>query len=309
MVFFDGGVVGGEEFVAVEDGVGTGEEAKGLCFVGEAGAASGEADFCFGDGDAGDGDHADEVEGIDLWIFGEGCAGHGHEGVDGDGFRLGIEVGDDFEEAEAVGDGFAEAEDTAAAHGHASVLDVFDGAEAVFVGVCGDDVGVVLGGGVEVVVVGGDAGIAELYGFIGAEFAEGYADFHAEFRDVADDVEDLIEALCAAADTTPSSAHAEAGGAGSGGGLCAFEDVAFSHEAFGFDAGFVAGGLCAVGAVFGAPAGFDGEEGAELDFGLGPVLLVDFTGFLDEIEEGEGVEVLEFREGHRAESLELRAES
>ena len=67
-------------------------------------------------------------------------------------------------------------------------------------------------------IVGGDAGVAELVGFLGAEFAEGDADFHAERGDVADDIEHLLKLRGAAAHALPGGAHAEAGGTGVLGG-------------------------------------------------------------------------------------------
>lgn len=248
---------------------------------GEARAASGEADFGFWHGDASDGDHADELEGINDLVVCEGCAGHGHEGIDRDAFGERIEVRENFEEAKSVVRSFSETDDAAAADGHACVLDVGDGAEAVVVGVRGDDVRVVLGGGVEVVIVGGDACIAELFCLFGTEFAEGDADFHAELRDVAYDVEDLLEALRSAADAAPCCAHAETCGAGGFRSARAFHDGVERKEAFGLDARVVAGRLGAIGAVLGAAACFDGEEGAELDFGFVPVGNVDFSRFLD----------------------------
>lgn len=114
-VLFDGGVFGGEEFVSVEDGVRAGEEAEGLRLFGKVGATSGEADFGLGRGDAGDGDDADDVEDIDSLFLGHGGAGHGHEGVDGDGLGLWVEFGNDFEHFQAVFGGFTESEDAATA--------------------------------------------------------------------------------------------------------------------------------------------------------------------------------------------------
>ena len=297
-VFFDGGVFGGEEFVAVEDGVGSGEKAEGLGFFGELGAAGGEADFGLGDSDAGDGNHTNEVENSDGFISFQWSAGHGHEGVDGNALGLWVEPGDDLDHFEAILDGFAEAEDAAAADGHAGVLDVADGIEAILKGVGGDNVGVVFGGGVDVVVVGGDSGFLEFLGFRFSEFAEGDADFHAHVGDGADDVEDLLEPLGAIAHSAPGGTHAKAGGAAVAGGFGSLDDVAFLHESFGIDTGVVAGGLGAVGAVLRAAAGFDGEEGAELDLGGGPVFFVDGAGFLNEIEKGEVVEVVEFLVSH-----------
>ena len=111
----DGWVIGGEEFVAVEDGVGSGKEAEGLGFVGELGATCGEADTGFGNGDAGDCDHAGHIESGDGVLAFQRSAGHGHEGVDGDTLGWWVELGDDLDHFESVFGIFAEAEDAAAA--------------------------------------------------------------------------------------------------------------------------------------------------------------------------------------------------
>ena len=201
------------------------------------------------DGDASESDHADQVERVDLWVVGERSSRHRHQGIDGYAFGLRVKVGDDFEESKAIGDGFAEAEDATAADGDAGVLDVADGPKAIFVGVSGDDIWVVFWGGVEVVVVGGDACVAELSGFIGAELAEGDADFHVERGHVAADIEDFIELFGAAVDAFPSGAHAEASGASFFGGACVLHHLFAFHEDMAFEFGFVFCGLSAIRAV------------------------------------------------------------
>jgi len=288
-----GGVGGGEEFVAVKDGVGAGEEAEGLAFAGEAGAAGGEADAGLGQREAGGGDEAHELEDVHGRLAVEGRAGHGHEAVDGDAFGRGVEAAEDFQHLEAVELGFAHADDAAAADGHAGGLDGADGVEAVVEGVGGDDVGVELGAGVEVVVVGGDAGGAELAGGLGGELAEGDADFHAELGDFADGFEDLGELGVVLGDASPRGAHAEAGAAVGAGALGGLEDAGERREGFAVEAGVVVGALGAVGAVLAAAAGLDAHEGAELDFVVGPVEAVGFARLLDEVEEGQVVKSAE----------------
>ncbi len=296
VVFVFGGVGLGEEFFAGEDGVGAGEEAEGLGFVGHFDAAGGEADVGGGHEDAGGGDHADEVEGVDGFFVGEGGAFDALEGVDGDGFGVGVLVGELEEEVEAVGGGFAHADDAAAADGDAGVADVLEGVEAVLVSAGGDDGAVEFGGGVEVVVVGVAAGGFEACGLGVGEHAEGAADFEAEVVDGGDEIEDGIEVL-AVFHFAPGSAHAEAGGAFGLGFAGFLEDVVFGEDGVFFDAGVVVGGLWAVGAIFGAAAGFDGEECGALDFVGVEVGAVDGGGLEEEVGEGLGVEGLEFGEG------------
>src|SRR5690606_37113976 len=59
------GIARGEEFVAVENGIGTREKAEGLELLAHLFASGREADFRLGKGDAGERDHADDLEGID----------------------------------------------------------------------------------------------------------------------------------------------------------------------------------------------------------------------------------------------------
>ncbi len=289
---------GGEEFVAVEDGVGTGEVGEGLGFTAQVCAAGAEAHFGLRHGDAGYGDHADEREGIDDFVVAERCAFDGHEGVDRNAFGLRIEVGDDLQHFQTVVDGLAEAKDAAAADGHAGVLRVADGAQAVLEGVGADDVRVMLGRGVHVVVVGGDTGFLEVGGFFRAEFAEGDADFHAELGNVAHDVEYLVEFLGAFAHAFPRRAHAEAGGAVRTGGEGAFHDLLLRHELLRLHARGVAGALGAVAAVFAATAGLDAQKGAKLHFVAGPVFIMHGACLLEEVEEGLVINAVKLGEGH-----------
>src|SRR5690606_6512739 len=105
---------------------------------------------------------------------------NGDERVNGNAFRLGIEVGEFHEKADTVFAGFAHAKDAAAADIDAGLADIADGLEAVFVGAGGDDFAVVLGAGVEVVVVGFQSGLFQAVGLVGRQHAEGHAAFHAE---------------------------------------------------------------------------------------------------------------------------------
>jgi len=301
-VLFDGRVRGGEEFVAVENGVRTGEEAEGLGFIGEAGAAGTETDFGFGEKQPGDGDHPDEVEGLDGVLGGEGGAGHWHEGVDRDAFGRGIELGEREEHFQAVIDGFSKAEDTAAADCHPGALDCAEGVEAILEGVGGDDLRIIVFRGIDVVIVGGDAGGFELAGFGVAELTEGDADFHAKGADLADGFEDLFEAGITGADPFPCGTHAETGGTGGACGFGAFEDGFAGEETFGSDTGLVAGTLGAVATIFAAATGFDTEKAAELDFIGRPMVLGDRAGLLQEIEEGAVIEGLKVGEVHECNS-------
>ena len=83
------------------------------------------------------------------------------------------------------------------------------GFEAVAIGAGGDDFGVVVFPGVQVVVVRVEAGFPQLAGLVGGEHAQRAADFHAGGSDRAHHVQHAVE-LRAVADLTPGRAHAEA---------------------------------------------------------------------------------------------------
>lgn len=162
----------------------------------------------------------------------------------------------------------------------------------------GDDFGVKFARGIDVVIVSSDASFLERFRLFGTELAEGDADFHTEIGDVAHDIEDLIKAFRAAADSAPGGTHAEASGAVFFGRACAFHDVITLHEAVGIDPRIVASRLGAVRAVFGTTTSLDGKKGAELDLVLRPILLVNLTGFLQEVEKRELVVSVELVVGH-----------
>src|SRR3546814_4200175 len=60
-VFIEGGVRGGQEFVAGEDGIGSCQEAEGLLAEAHFSAAGGKADNGPGHDDAGSGHHSDHI--------------------------------------------------------------------------------------------------------------------------------------------------------------------------------------------------------------------------------------------------------
>ena len=154
----------------------------------------------------------DEVEYVDgLGTFQRG-AGNRHQRVDRNALGWRREIAEHLEHPKPIVGVFSHPENATATDRHAGVLDVLDGVEPILEGVGRDDVPVVLGRGVDVVVVGGHAGLAEFLRLDLAELAEGHAHLHAKFPDVADDVEDLLEPAGAIADALPGRAHAETGG-------------------------------------------------------------------------------------------------
>ncbi len=121
----------------------------------------------------------------------------------------GRKAGEGKDHFEAIVHLLAHADDAARADGEARAARVGDGVEAVLVAAGGDDFAVVFLAGVEVVIVGVEAGGGKAVGLVGREHAEGGADLEAHAVDGADEVEDVVE-FVVIADVTPGRTHAEA---------------------------------------------------------------------------------------------------
>ena len=195
-------------------------------------------------------------------------------------------------------DSLTHADDPAAADIHAGLLHGLDGIHAVLTGVGADDLGVILGRGVDVMVVSSHAGILELAGLGEAELPEGHADFHAELADFADGAEHLLEFCVTTAHPLPRRTHTEARGPILPRAPRHLQHGVGFHEAAGFDIRGVAGALRAVAAVLGAAAGLDREQGAKLHLVVTPMLQVGVAPALDEVEKRLVVDGLEFGESH-----------
>ena len=131
-----------------------------------------------------------------------------------------------------------------------------------------------------------------------ADHPEGAADFEAELLHTGDGVQDAVE-LLTIVHAAPGGAHAEAGRA-AGLGLAGIgEDRLCLHQGFGLEASLVVHRLRAIGAVFGAGAGLDRLQRAELHAGRILVSLVDLLSLEDQRVERQVVERSGFGEvGH-----------
>jgi hypothetical protein len=123
-----------------------------------------------------------------------------------------------------------------------------------------------------------------LGGLLWAEFAEGHADFHAERGDVAHDAEHVVELFRPTAHAFPGGSHAETGGSIGLGGAGVFHHLVAGHQRLALDFRFVAGGLRAIGAVFGTSAGLDREQRAKLDFASREAFFMHFARPFEEVE-------------------------
>ena len=97
-------------------------------------------------------------------MAGEGGALLWHQAVDRNTFRRRIKTTKNFEHLQPVVFGFAHAENSPATDRHPGFLDRADRAEPILERVRGNDVGIMLGGSVEIVIIGRYAGLLELAG-------------------------------------------------------------------------------------------------------------------------------------------------
>mmetsp|Transcript_19259 Transcript_19259/g.45069 ORF Transcript_19259/g.45069 Transcript_19259/m.45069 type:complete len:234 (+) Transcript_19259:107-808(+) len=193
------GVVRRQELVPVEDRVRPCLEHQVLLRVRERQPPGAQADHRPGHYDPGGGDHPGHVEGVDVRdavrvdaLVGVGISQrrpfHGDECVDRDALRVFRERGQDVQQAHAVRLLLAEPEDSPAADADSRLADVRDGLKSVLICPCGDNVRVVLRTCVEVVIVGGQAGILELTCLLGIQHAKCAADLEAHTIDPPDHV-------------------------------------------------------------------------------------------------------------------------
>ena len=128
--------------------------------------------------DAGDRDAPHQLERRQPFRAVEGDAFHLHQVVDGDGLGVLREVGELDEQLRPVAAALPHPDDAAAAHLDVRGPHVGEGVEAVPVGAGGDDLPVVLRGGIEVVVVVVEPGPRERLRLFPGQHPEGRAGLH-----------------------------------------------------------------------------------------------------------------------------------
>mmetsp|Transcript_12536 Transcript_12536/g.24997 ORF Transcript_12536/g.24997 Transcript_12536/m.24997 type:complete len:292 (+) Transcript_12536:394-1269(+) len=194
---------------------------------------------------------------------------------------------EDVQQADPVRFVLPQPQDAPAAHANPRVPHVGDGLQPVLVAPGGDDLGIVFGRRVEVVVVGRQSRLLELLRLFGCEHAEGAAHLHSHPVGALDHFEDVSESVLFLAEFAPGSSHAEPRGSGLLCAPCRLEHFLHLHSGCRFDEGLVSRGLGAVGAVLRAPARLDGEERALLYLRGVPVHAVDRGRFVEELVEGQ----------------------
>ncbi len=283
----------GEEFFAGEDGIGACHKAESLFDLRTFEAACGEANLGLRKGNAGSSDHAHHLKDGDRCAIFEWRALHRNEHIDGHRFGMNLSCGELVKQSNAIIDRFAHTDDAAAADADARLFHAPERAQAILISACGDDRAVVLRRSVEVVVVGSESRLLEAPGLAFVEHAQRAADFDVELAHLFHRLQHRIK-LRTVAHLPPRSAEANATGALRLRCAGALQHLLLVHERFGIDSCFVARGLGAVLAVFGAAARLDGDERAELDFVALMPLSVDSGCLIDQIQQGACVETFEF---------------
>ena len=213
-------------------------------------------------GDAGDGDGADEFEGIEIGGLGERRAGDPHQHVDRHAFWMLGQGRQGLDKPDPLGAILAHADDAATTDLDAGVANMAQRIEAFLIGTGSDDVAVHLGRGVEIVVVIIEPGGAEALRLFVGEHPQGDAGLEPKGLDALHHLADPVEITVLRA--APRGAHAEPAGAG-GLGACGVGDHRLDgHQFFRLDPGVILGALRAIGAVLGTAAGLDAEQGRDL---------------------------------------------
>ena len=229
------------------------------------------------------GEHANEVERIDVLLARQRRALDLDQHIDRHAFRVFGQVGQLNQQAGAVVQRLAHAEDAAGADLHPRLAHVGQGLQALAVGAGGDDVAVELRRGVQVVVVVVEAGGCQRAGLLLVELAQGHAGLQAQCLDAFDHFQHVGHVL--GRRVLPRRAHAEAGGAdglGLGGRL---QHLLHLHQLLLVQAGVVVAGLRAVLAVLGAGAGLDRQQGGDLHAVWVEVRAVDGLGLEQQVVE------------------------
>ncbi len=242
----------------MEDRIGAGEKAQRLRLLGHVLAPGREPHHRQWHGDAGGRDRARELDRIEPGAAGERRTLHLHQHVDRYAFGMDGKIRQRRDQADAILARLAHADDAATANRDAGIAHVLQRVEPVLINAGRDDAAVVLGRGIEVVIVIVEAGVFQPFGLLGLEHAERHAGLHPECAHALDHLTNAIK--IAILWRAPSRAHAKASRAGGLRGAGFGQHGLDAHQLGGFDAGVIARALRTIGAVFGTTAGLYREQ-------------------------------------------------
>ena len=216
--------------------------------------------------------HPHQLQRFEGSLLFQGGAFHRHQPVHRNAFGMGVHAGQHLQHGGAVPQGFTHADDAAAAEGDAGLAHPLQGFQPFLIGAGGDDPVVVLGAGVEVVVVGREAGFGQTFRLLVGEHPRGHAGFHPHAAHPSHHLEHRLKGS-AIADLPPGPAHAEAISSGFLGGPGPLKHRLHLHLGFkGRHVTAVVDRLRAVGTVFFAAPRFHAQQRGQLH----PVARVGF---------------------------------
>jgi hypothetical protein len=213
LVFVPAVAIGSQHLLTGEDGIGTSVEAQDLLCLAHGSAASGDSDDSGGHDNSCSGDGAEdgvEADAFAARVVTEWRTLDRDQSVDGKRLRVGRHVGNGVKQTNMVLRLLAQTKNTTRADVDTSLAHVRQSLQTLVVGSGGDDGGVVLPRGVDVVVVCGQASRLELLGLVLVNHAECDADLHVHGAYALDHGLDVLQAGLSSSHVTPGCAHAEA---------------------------------------------------------------------------------------------------
>lgn len=256
------GVIGGQEFVAVENAVRAREKAPSLRFVRHAFPPGGEANMGTGHQNSGNRNGANELDRIKRGDFGHRRAGDAHQHVERYRFGCARQAGERQKKRGPIPAGFTHAQNAAGAHIDAAVAHMGEGFQSIFKTAGADDFAIKLGRGVDVVIVVIEAGGFEPFGLWASQHPEGNASLHAHGLDGMHHVDHALK--LGIGRVAPGRTHAEAGRAVGARGEGCTADFIKRQQLLSFQPGIVFAALGAVRTIFWAGAGFNRKQGTDL---------------------------------------------
>ncbi len=282
------GIWRGEQAVAVEDRIGTGQEAQCLHGITHVGAARGKSDVRLRHQQPCRRNHAHEVERVEFRQAVQRCARHLHQLVDRHALRMLLQSCKRVQQRDAIGFGFTHAEDAATADVESGITDGLQCIEAILVGAGRDDLAVELFRGVEIVVVVVESRVLQLQRLLRCQHAERGAGLETECANLAHHQLDLLQLVRLR--VAVGGAHAEACRAVGLGCLCPLHHVADLHELLPLEASVVAHALRAVRAILRARARLDRDQGTHLHLVRHEMVAMHALGVKQQVAERRGVD-------------------
>ena len=193
--------------------------------------------------------------------------------------------GQRMEESDTILARLAHADDAARADIDARIADIFQRHQTIVEGPGGDDLLIMFGRGVDIMVVIIEACFGEHIGLAFAQHAQRHAGFHAHLAHALHHLDD--GGHVAILGVAPGRAHAEARRPCVLRLRCRLHHRLHAHQLFGLQAAFRRGRLVAVAAILRAAAGLDRQQGRQLHLVAREIGAVDRLRFEHQVAKGQ----------------------